>query len=98
MPKKGKEIGGNGNGDVGTEMRPTSEEIAARAFSIYEREGRGDGRDTDHWLQAERELLEERRNSNSNSGVGSNSAPNAGPTASSAAATETRSARRARGI
>jgi hypothetical protein len=98
MPKKGKEIGGNGNGDVGTELRPTSEEIAARAFSIYEREGRGDGRDTDHWLRAERELLDERRNSNSNPSAGSSSIPNAGPTASSPAATETRSARRAKGI
>ena len=38
----------------------SSEEIAERAYQIYEREGRADGKDMDHWLQAERELREER--------------------------------------
>ena len=29
---------------------------AARAYAIWESEGRPHGRDTEHWLQAEREL------------------------------------------
>lgn len=37
-----------------------NDEIAARAYQIFEREGRMDGRDMDHWLQAERELRMER--------------------------------------
>lgn len=36
--------------------RPTDEEIAARAYEIYEREGRQPGRDLENWLQAEAEL------------------------------------------
>jgi hypothetical protein len=40
----------------------SSEKIAARAYEIYEREGRGDGRDMDHWLRAEQELRGERDN------------------------------------
>jgi hypothetical protein len=31
----------------------TGEEIAALAYSIWEKEGRPDGRDVEHWLQAE---------------------------------------------
>jgi hypothetical protein len=34
--------------------QPTQEEIAARAYEIYEREG---GNDHDNWLRAERELI-----------------------------------------
>ena len=37
-----------------------SDDIAARAYQIFEREGRMDGRAMDHWLQAERELKNER--------------------------------------
>jgi hypothetical protein len=40
----------------------SNEEIAARAYEIYEREGRSDGRAMDHWLQAENELQAERQN------------------------------------
>ena len=36
------------------------EEIAARAYDIYEREGRTDGKDMEHWLRAEEELRSER--------------------------------------
>lgn len=43
------------------------EEIAERAYQIYERDGRSDGRDMDHWLQAERELREERAREQSRS-------------------------------
>jgi hypothetical protein len=36
--------------------RPTDAEIATRAFEIYEREGRPEGRHLAHWAQAESEL------------------------------------------
>jgi hypothetical protein len=36
--------------------RPTDADIAIRAFEIYEREGRPDGRHLAHWSQAEAEL------------------------------------------
>ncbi|MGN6385999.1 MAG: DUF2934 domain-containing protein [Verrucomicrobiota bacterium] len=41
--------------------RPSDWEIAERAYLIYDREGRQDGRDLDHWFQAEAELSNERR-------------------------------------
>lgn len=34
-------------------------QVSERAHAIWEREGRPYGRAGDHWLQAERELLEE---------------------------------------
>jgi hypothetical protein len=40
--------------------RPTGDDIARRAFEIYEREGRQDGKDLENWLRAEAELLGER--------------------------------------
>jgi len=39
---------------------PTHEEIAARAWSYYEAEGRSDGNDWRHWFQAESDLRGER--------------------------------------
>jgi hypothetical protein len=42
---------------MNTEMN--SEEIARRAYSIYEREGRQEGKDFEHWMRAEAELREE---------------------------------------
>jgi hypothetical protein len=36
--------------------RPTDEDVAVRAFEIYEREGRPEGRHLAHWVQAENEL------------------------------------------
>ncbi|HEX7860088.1 MAG TPA: DUF2934 domain-containing protein [Verrucomicrobiae bacterium] len=52
---------GNGDDSVGNGASIfSSEEIAARAYQIFEREGRTDGRDMDHWLQAEQELRRER--------------------------------------
>ena len=39
---------------------PTHEEIADRAFSLYEQRGFADGRDVEDWLDAERQLLLER--------------------------------------
>ncbi len=38
----------------------TQEEIAQRAYALYEARGREDGHDLDDWLEAERELLEQR--------------------------------------
>jgi hypothetical protein len=37
--------------------RPTLEEIAAEAYAIYLAEGARDGRDLDHWLEAERRMI-----------------------------------------
>jgi hypothetical protein len=37
-------------------MPNESERIRRRAYERWEREGRPQGRDTDHWLEAEREL------------------------------------------
>ena len=37
---------------------PTNEEIALRAYEIYQARGAEDGSDLDDWLQAERELSE----------------------------------------
>jgi hypothetical protein len=36
--------------------RPTDDDVAVRAFEIYEREGRPEGRHLAHWVQAENEL------------------------------------------
>ena len=38
----------------------SQEEIAQRAYALYEARGREDGHDLDDWLEAERELLEQR--------------------------------------
>jgi len=40
---------------------PTHEEIAVCAQSIYEHEGRPQGREVQHWLQAEAQLIAERK-------------------------------------
>ena len=39
---------------------PTHDEIAQRAFVIYERRGAANGSDLDDWLEAERQLLLDR--------------------------------------
>jgi len=36
--------------------RPSAENISRRAYEIWEHEGRPEGNDMHHWLQAEREL------------------------------------------
>jgi hypothetical protein len=36
--------------------KPTVDDIARKAYEIYEREGRQPGRDLENWLQAEIEL------------------------------------------
>jgi hypothetical protein len=40
-------------------MMTTHNEISQRAREIWEREGRPEGRDKEHWLQAESELRQE---------------------------------------
>ncbi|MGV3774162.1 MAG: DUF2934 domain-containing protein [Verrucomicrobiales bacterium] len=40
---------------------PSHDEIAARAFEIYNREGGMHGKDSDHWFQAEQELRSNRQ-------------------------------------
>jgi hypothetical protein len=35
---------------------PTREQIAAAGYSIWEEEGRPEGRDVEHWLKAERKV------------------------------------------
>ena len=37
--------------------RNAEEEIRRRAYELYEQEGRQDGRDQEHWLRAETEIL-----------------------------------------
>lgn len=41
--------------------RPTPQEVAARAYSLYEAEGRPNGHAEDHWLRAEGEVMQERQ-------------------------------------
>lgn len=40
------------------DRQPTQQEIALRAYAMWEREGRPYGRNLDHWLAAERELMQ----------------------------------------
>jgi hypothetical protein len=40
---------------------PSNEEIAAYAYKLWEAEGRPDGRDIDHWLQAKAHLTADRQ-------------------------------------
>jgi len=45
------------------------EEIAERAFAIHLKQGAEHGRDLEDWLQAERELREERENGKTATGA-----------------------------
>jgi len=42
-------------------QKPTHEEIAACARHIYEMEGRPEGKAVEHWLEAEAQLIAERK-------------------------------------
>ena len=46
----------NGSGNGATNESVRSEDIARRAYEIYQSRGHQHGNDLDHWLQAEREL------------------------------------------
>jgi hypothetical protein len=97
MPRKGKVSEGNGSPASETSSNSFAsqngeisyEEIAMRAYEIYTREGMVEGRDMEHWLQAERELKAERQNQRINA------AP-IGSSAASSTRTEPRSARQTR--
>ena len=39
------------------DRHPTQQEIAHRAYAMWEQEGRPHGRNLDHWLKAEKELI-----------------------------------------
>lgn len=52
----GLDAGSPATADAAPASRPSRELIAERAYLIYEREGRPDGRDREHWLLAEAEL------------------------------------------
>jgi hypothetical protein len=43
------------------EWKPTQEDIARRAYEIFEQCGRPQGRDLDHWLKAEGQLKSARQ-------------------------------------
>jgi hypothetical protein len=45
-----------------TSSTPTNDEIAERAFARYEARGGEAGRDVEDWLEAERELIDDRHN------------------------------------
>jgi len=45
-----------GHGSSHAAIRATETDVALRAYEIYEREGRPDGRHLEHWVQAEVEL------------------------------------------
>jgi len=47
------------NNILHTTEPPTPEEIAGRAYALWLCDCRVDGRDVEHWLQAEYELLRE---------------------------------------
>jgi hypothetical protein len=68
---------------------PTHEEISAKAYEIYLREGSQPGRDIDNWLKAEAELRERSLGSNGN---GNGSPKSNGNGASKAAAPQISSA------
>jgi hypothetical protein len=42
---------------TGGRLSPTRDEIAQRAFSLYESRGRQDGHHIEDWLRAEQELV-----------------------------------------
>jgi hypothetical protein len=63
-------------------QEPSHEEIAAYAQSIYERDGRPEGKAVEHWLQAEAQLTAERKAQTAQAPAKSagKSAPAAAPT------------------
>src|SRR5437867_1901420 len=43
------------------QLKPTHEEIAQRAFELFEKSGRLPGHDVENWLNAEKQLMAGRR-------------------------------------
>jgi hypothetical protein len=60
--KKTRSLVGNGgpSDPAGSPCEPTLDEIRARAYDAYIQRGRIDGLDLEDWLQAEKELKENR--------------------------------------
>jgi hypothetical protein len=52
MNERTSQMNGKSNGST----RPNREQIAARAHRIWEQEGLPSGLESEHWLQAKREL------------------------------------------
>ena len=85
MPKKGPKTESPSAADQSVTTspahqndHPSLEEIAARAYTYYDQEGRIDGRADDHWLRAEADLLRERTTRTRGAGNGNpdnNNAP-----------------------
>jgi Protein of unknown function (DUF2934) len=47
-------------GEVREQRTPSQDDIAHRAYELYQAHGAKQGRDVDDWLRAERELREQR--------------------------------------
>ena len=60
--KKFKQTSIKSLADIGAlpTSEPSREEIAALAHSIWEQAGRPEGRDMEHWLQAETQIRQQR--------------------------------------
>jgi hypothetical protein len=43
------------------DFTPSSDEVARRAYFAYENQGSVEGRDVQHWLEAEADLIAERK-------------------------------------
>jgi len=43
------------------ERGPSHEEIALRAYTLFEKSGRAPGHEMEHWLQAEAQLMADRK-------------------------------------
>lgn len=50
----------NGSNQERSDLPSNNEEIARRAYAIFEQRGRFPGSELDDWLEAERELAKER--------------------------------------
>ena len=60
-PPAGPAPAANGDGSpAGTVFTPSAEEVARKAYFVYVNEGSPDGRDVQHWLDAEAHLIKDR--------------------------------------
>lgn len=62
---------------VFTSNRPSAESISRRAYELWEREGRPEGDDLRHWLQAEQELAGQAGGASSGAATSAGAAPSA---------------------
>jgi len=56
--------------DTGVMMKDKREEIAVKAYEIWEREGRPENKAREHWLRAEQEVLSTSDRPEGGAGVG----------------------------